>query len=123
MPNGKNYQPKRARGAADIVQRVRQAVLKAMDVLHDNGQPLHVLLAAAAQDNPLKFIEVASKYIPKDIDITVNKVIAVQGMSDSELLEIIRARQERTIDALPHDEGTQLPQLVVDKSEEPAVLP
>lgn len=63
-PNPTGKKPK---GAVELVQRTRAAVLNAFDCLDQRGKKISEILADEAEKNPIKFMELASKYIPREI--------------------------------------------------------
>lgn len=79
MANHKATGKKAARGA-EMVQRIRGAILNALDTIEKNkGMPISEVLAQEYENNPSKLIELASKYAPKDInmDATVHEQYAI----------------------------------------------
>lgn len=79
-----NPGPKQPKHAHQLVQRVRGAILNAMDVLDQRDKPLSQLLADEAEKHPIKFTEMVAKHIPKDIMLTT-KSLKAKDMSDAEL--------------------------------------
>ena len=53
-------------GAHDLVTRTRKGILGAFDVVESRGKLISEVLADAFMDNPLKFLDTASKYLPND---------------------------------------------------------
>lgn len=53
----------------ELVQRVRAALLNALDVLDQRGKKISDILADEFEQNPLKFMDLASKYCPKDVHV------------------------------------------------------
>ena len=82
-PTGKN-----GKKGAELVQRVRGAVLNAFDCV-EKGTPsrkpmvLSEILADAFLENPLKFLDTASKFTPKDINAEIINTIDVSKLNDS----------------------------------------
>ena len=62
----RNPQPKRAKHGEELVQRTRKAVLNAFEALDQRGRKISEILADEAEKNPIKFMELASKLIPKE---------------------------------------------------------
>ena len=66
---------KTAKKGREIAGSCRANLLKALQVLEDRGKPVSVLLADAAEKDPLKFMDLCSKFIPRNIDITQNVTV------------------------------------------------
>ena len=69
-----NPQPKRAKKGPELAQRVRTSLLNALDVMDKRGKPISELLADELEENPIRFMELASKYCPKEVeaDVTID---------------------------------------------------
>lgn len=91
---------KTARRGHELVQRTRAAILNAMDVLDKGTEPLSVLLAKAATEQPMRFLDMAAKHCPKDIDLNIISDLKAENMTDNELADIIatRARERRELE-------------------------
>ncbi|RLD66701.1 MAG: hypothetical protein DRI98_13260 [Bacteroidetes bacterium] len=63
-----NATGKKARKAPELAARSRSILLKTLDILDKDGMPLHELLAEEAKENPIKIMDLVSKFIPKQID-------------------------------------------------------
>lgn len=87
---------------AELVQGARAMILRAFDIVDErSGTKGHETpaqkLADAFENNPLKFLDTASKFIPKDIQILDKSSKNPDDYTDDELLEIVaaKARQRR----------------------------
>ncbi len=92
--------PKRAKKGPEIVQRVRVAILNAFDAVEKDGRLISEILADKFKDDPLRFMDMASKYCPKDVDLYVERATDVQSLTEQELDEriavAIAARREES---------------------------
>jgi len=79
---------KKSKHGAELVQRSRAAILNALDVVETKGKTISQLLAAEFIENPIRFMELASKFAPKELDVSVNPKSPDQ-MTDAELYELI----------------------------------
>lgn len=87
---------KKPKYARDLVQRIRYALLAAMDILEAKGKPIKELLAQELEANPAKFIELASKYCPKDLNIEIDDLRNnADQFSDGELADIAAGSSNR----------------------------
>ncbi len=86
---GHNATGKKARRGPELVQRSRAAILNALDVLEERGKTISVLLADELENNPIRFMELASKFCPKELDVSTAPKTPEQ-MSDAELYELIK---------------------------------
>jgi len=110
MPKGnKQATGKKSKRGPELVQRVRGALLSALDILEEDGKRIDLLLVDVANDSPLKFLELVSKYCPKDAVIQHTGEIRYshdnQPISDSAsfINEAIREEAERaSTKPLPH---------------------
>lgn len=99
-----NANGKSVKGGHELAQRTRGAILNAFGAVETQGKVVSEVLAEAFLANPIRFMDMAAKYIPKDINMEVTKV-AAHALSDEELEQIIgeRARQKhidnQTLDA------------------------
>ncbi len=57
---------KKAKHGENLVQRTRAAVLGAFDAIEKRGKVLSDILADEFEKNPVKFMELASKLMPKE---------------------------------------------------------
>lgn len=69
---------------AEIVQRTRKCILNAFDAFEKRGRLISDVLADEFEKNPLKFMEVAAKYCPKDITAEITETLTVK-QGDNEL--------------------------------------
>lgn len=88
----RNSQGKTAKKGSELVQRTRAAILNAMDALDDRSKPLSQLLADAAEKQPLRFLDMAAKHCPKDVNLDVINTLKADKLSDEELADIIATR-------------------------------
>ncbi len=63
---------KKAKHGENIVQRTRAAVLNAFDAIENRGKKISDILADEFEKNPIKFMELASKLMPKEITGNIN---------------------------------------------------
>ena len=45
-------------------------LIDALDLVDNDGQTLTELLAAELKENPIRYLELASKYVPRNVDVT-----------------------------------------------------
>lgn len=83
-----NPQPKRAKKGAELVQRCRAAVLNAFDAVERDGKLISEVLAEEFKKNPIKFMELASKFAPKEISGEFTHTHTAETMTDDELAAI-----------------------------------
>lgn len=71
MPKG-NHQAtgKKPKRGPELVSRARYQLIKAFDLVEEKGLTVAELLARDAEENPMKFMELVSKYCPRDMAIT-----------------------------------------------------
>ncbi len=99
MANHKATGKKSAKGP-ELVQRVRAAILAALDATEKKGKKISEVLAEEFEKNPLKFMELASKYCPKDLSIEIDDARSrVEEFDDDELADIAAAGRRRTAKA------------------------
>lgn len=84
--------PKPAQHAKHLVARTRKAILNAFDAVENRGKVISDILADEFENNPLKFMDMAAKYIPKNIDIEVTHNGNADKLTDAELADIIAKR-------------------------------
>ena len=102
MANSKP-QPKRAKHGHELVQRSRAAVLNAFDAVENRGKVLSEILADEFEKNPIKFMELASKLMPKEIHGDFNHSHSeIESLSNDELKSRI-AEAQRLIDSINGD--------------------
>jgi hypothetical protein len=72
---------KKARRAPELASRIRDLLISALDLLEADGVPIDQLLAAEAKQNPFKILEVASKFVPRDLNVTGDMSVSFSGLS------------------------------------------
>ena len=89
-----NPEPKQAKHGKELVQRTRAGILNAFDVVEKRGDKklISEYLADAFIDNPLKFMDTAAKYLPKEVNIDMTHSQAADKLTDEELADIIAQR-------------------------------
>ena len=98
-------QPKRAKRGEELVQRTRAAVLNAFDAVERKGKVISEILAEEFEKNPLKFMELASKLMPKEIKAEITDK-RPEDMSNDEITERLTAIAARRAEILA-DRGRQ----------------
>ena len=96
---------KTARRGAELVQRSRAAVLNSLDVLEQRGKKISELLADELEKNPIRFMELAAKFCPKEMDVTYSAK-QPQQMTDAELYELIEESRRILRDSSNRDTET-----------------
>lgn len=102
----KNPTPKPAKHAQHLAAKTRGAILRAFDAVDNRGKVMSECLADAFLENPIRFMDMAAKYIPKDINMEVTKTLKANQISDDDLADIVgeRAKAKReALDAEYHD--------------------
>lgn len=94
-----------AKKGTHLVARTRGAILNAFDVAESRGRLLSEILADAFIENPLRFMDTAAKFIPKDIDLNVNHTKSAVQLTDEELADIIATRARERLEAAKEIEG------------------
>ena len=98
----KQAQGQSARKGASLTARARGLLLSAMDIVDtDPTKPLSELLADQAKKNPMRFMDLVSKYIIKDVQIE-HQTSNSNDLTDDELADII-ARKARDAASRPVD--------------------
>lgn len=87
---------KKTKKGPELAQRCRTAILNAFDAVERDGKLISEVLAQEFQANPIKFMELASKYIPKQIEAEVEKTI---------IKTVINAQPEMTVDEWQKSSG------------------
>jgi hypothetical protein len=72
----------------NLVQRVRAGILNALDCVERDGKLISEILADEFKNNPIKFMELAIKAMPKEISGEINHVHTAQSLTDDELATI-----------------------------------
>ena len=97
-----NFSPggKKAKGAAQLTQRWRTAVLGCFDCVEKDGKLISEILAEEFIKNPMKFMELASKGIIKEstADVTLYRA---SDLTDDELADIATGRSKGTDNETP----------------------
>lgn len=84
----------------ELVQRTRAGILNAFDyVERTQGKLISEILGEAFIENPLRFMDTAAKFIPKDIDLKVNHTKSAVQLTDEELADIIATRARERLEA------------------------
>ena len=103
---GNIYAPgKRAKHGENLVQRIRAGILGAFDVSEKKGMLISEMLSVEWEKNPLKFLEVAAKHLPKEITAEITRTYEANKLTDDELADVIAKRaRKRHDDALQADQ-------------------
>ena len=109
-------QGKQAKHGKELAQRARAGILNAFDAVERRGVKISDALADAFLADPLKFMDTASKYIPKNIDLTVQPLTSALQLTDEELLQVIQNRKQDK-DALEHTPGDTLEQAEIEQKQ------
>lgn len=88
-----------AQHGRSLVARTRKMILNAFDVVDTRGKPIVEYLADAFIENPLKFMDTASRYMPKDIQVDVTHSNNASGLSDDEIAHEIATRARQRLEA------------------------
>lgn len=81
-------QGKRAGHGPELVQRTRKAVLNTFKAVEKRGKVISEILADEFEKNPIKFMELAAKLMPKEISGEVTHIVDAKRLSDDELANI-----------------------------------
>ena len=95
----KNATGKTARHGKDLTARTRGCILSVFDILDNRNKPMPELLADKAEENPLQFMNIASKYIIKDVHNDVDSFKDAAKLTDSELADIIATRARERLES------------------------
>ena len=91
---------KAAKHGQELAQRTRAGILNAFDyVERKEGRLISEILGDAFMDNPLRFLDTAAKFLPKDINLDVNHTKTANTLSDDELADIIATRARQRLEA------------------------
>lgn len=102
-------------GAVEIVNRVRAALNKAFDHAEQKaGKSIPDILSDEFLANPLKFLEVTAKFLPKDVMINVESRQPSQRMSDDELADIVSSRAKALRDMLYDHQSVDVAPKIID---------
>ena len=110
-------QGKQPKHGKELAQRARAGILNAFDAVERRGVKISDVLADAFLADPLKFMDTAAKYIPKNIDLTVQPLTSALQLSDEELLQVIQNRKQDH-EALEHTPGNTLEQDEIEHKQE-----
>lgn len=77
---------KKAKRGPELASRIRNQLIAAMDLVNDSDKTVAELLAEEARGNIIRFLELCSKYVPRDIEVTEHRTY--EEMSDEELIAI-----------------------------------
>ncbi len=91
-------------GGAEIVQYVRRVLIGAFEVAETKGLKITEILAKEIEANPLKFLEVASKYCPKEVAIDATVTHRAEELSDDQLADIASGRSTGASEASAGEE-------------------
>lgn len=98
-----------AKKGEHLVVRTRGAILNAFNAVENRGKVLSEILADAFEANPLRFLDTAAKFIPKDVNLTTSTGKPAD-MTDDELQEVIaeraKARREEIRKELENQQDT-----------------
>ena len=99
MPKGNRQATgKKAAKAPEMASRARSVIIKALDILEASDEPLPVLLAREAKENPIKIMELISKYLPKEFHGTIDHAGTIEHVALSETDRIIEGIVEQSAD-------------------------
>jgi len=81
---------KKAKHGPELVQRIRGAVLSAFDAVEKEGKLLSQILAEKFKDDPMRFMDMASKYCPREVamDVEANVTHHTEELSEADLERI-----------------------------------
>ena len=95
-------QGKKSAYGPELVQRSRAAVINALDVVEKKGKLISELLAEEFEKNPIKFMELAAKFCPRDLNID-GEIRHYDQLTDEQLdAEIAKRMQEREQERITH---------------------
>lgn len=90
---------KKTKHGAELVQRCRAAVLNTFNAIEKEGKLISEILAEEFKSNPLRFMDMASKYCPKEIDGEITHVFDAAELTDDELKSIAARGRTRAAKA------------------------
>lgn len=93
--NRRNRNGMNAKHGRGLTARTRAAVLNCFDLIDDKPEkyrPISELLAQGAQKDVFKFMDIAAKYIIKDINTDADAASDASKLTDNELADIIARR-------------------------------
>lgn len=77
---------------SQLASRTRKAILNTFDCIEKDGRLISEILADKFKENPLKFMELAIKAMPKDLNIDNTKGNDINRYTDAELADLIAKR-------------------------------
>ena len=86
--------PKVPKHGKELAQRARAGILNAFGAVEKRGVKISDALADAFLADPLKFMDMAAKYVPKSVDQPLQHVTNAIQLSDEQLLRIIDSRKQ-----------------------------
>jgi len=98
-PEDANQKGKGFKHGENLIQRTRAAILNTFDAVESQGKKLSEILAEEFKKNPIKFMELAVKAMPKEVHKDVNHShSAIDRLSVNEIeQEINRIRELASI--------------------------
>ena len=91
-----NATGKKAKHGAQLGARWRAAILNTFDAVEKEGKLISEILAEEFKKNPIKFMELASKGIPKEIEGSFDHVLRAENLTDDQLADIAAGRSSGT---------------------------
>jgi len=96
MPKGnKQATGKTAKHGSALAARVRGGILNAFDATEKKGKLISEILSEEFEKAPLRFLEVAAKYVPKDINTEITSISKANNLSDQELADLIAQHAQK----------------------------
>jgi len=94
---------KKAKHGPELVQRIRGAVLSAFDAVEKEGKLLSQILAEKLKEDPMRFIDMVSKYCPREVamDLEANVTHHTEELSEAELERIAAGRSTGVAEKAP----------------------
>lgn len=94
MAANTNPKGKGAGHGPELIQRTRKAVLNTFNAIEKKGKLISEILADEFEKNPIKFMELAAKLMPKEINGDINHTHSLETLSDDELEQRINDYRE-----------------------------
>lgn len=91
-----NPKGKSAAKGPELASRLRSALLGALDLVAEEGKTVAQMLAEKLAEDPFKFMEIAAKYVPRQIEAEVAYTLKASDLTDDELADIAATRRKRT---------------------------
>ena len=79
----------------NLIQRTRAAILNTFDAVESRGRKISEILADEFEKNPIKFMELAAKAMPKEISGEFNHTHTADKLTDDQLADIATAGSRR----------------------------